>query len=106
MFCAVYSFKVLEGKEQDFIESWKELTELIYKYEGSLGSRLHQSTANEYIAYAQWKSREDWKNSGGKLPVEADLVRAKMRNSCSEISTIHELEMVEELLRSIPFNKD
>lgn len=98
MFIAIYQFEVFPGKEEPFKESWRALTELILKYEDSLGSRLHQENNQIYIAYAQWDSREQWENSGGNLPESANEYRQLMRAACSEITTIHELEMVDDLL--------
>ena len=51
-----------------------------------------------YIAYAQWPDKVTWQNSGGKLPDEANEHRVKMKSSCIEITTIHELEMTDDLL--------
>ena len=100
MFCVVYSFKVLPGKDQDLIDSWTNLTKLIYQYEGSLGSRLHRTPDGSYIAYAQWPSRERWKESGDNLPEEATHASKRMREACSEISTLYELDPVQDLIQS------
>jgi len=98
MFVAIYSFKVHPGKDDQFINAWKELTELILAFEDSLGSRLHKENEDTYIAYAQWKSREQWENAGDNLPESSAPIRAEMKAACSEIETIHELEMTEDLL--------
>lgn len=104
MFIVIYSFKVKPGREVDFKAAWRALTQLIYQYEGSLGSRLHKNNSHEYIAYAQWPDRETWKNSGAKMPPEADLARAEMKNACTLIATLYELEMEDDLLAEKPFN--
>lgn len=106
MFCVVYSFKVIQDKEMEFIKAWTELTQLIYQYEGSLGSRLHKGSDHEYIAYAQWQSRSDWENAGSKLPEIVDIFRSEMKNSCTEIETVYTLDPVSDLLKSIPYNKE
>lgn len=98
MFVAVYRFDVIAEKEKAFKEAWRALTELILKHENSLGSRLHHEKDLTYIAYAQWHSKEQWKNAGENLPEEAAEWRAQMKASCIEIKTIHELEMVDDLL--------
>ena len=98
MFAAIYSFKIHPGKDADFLNSWKTLTKLIHQYEDSLGSRLHRASENEYIAYAQWPNRERWLKSGKKLPASANKWRKQMRACCAEIKTLHELEMIEDLL--------
>ncbi|OBQ54967.1 antibiotic biosynthesis monooxygenase [Tamlana sp. s12] len=98
MYIVIYRFKVKQNLDQDFIKSWKGLTDLIYKYEGSLGSRLHKEKPNHYIAYAQWPSKTVFENSGGKLPIEANKYRDSMRLACDKIEVSNKLEVVEDLL--------
>ena len=98
MFAVIYQFSVKTGKEQQFCDAWKKLTELIMNYEDSLGSRLHHESDQTYIAYAQWKSREQWENAGAKLPESAVKFRELMKDACKEIKTIHELEVIADLL--------
>lgn len=100
MFAVIYKFKVRQGQDKKFKESWKALTQLIYKHEGSLGSRLHKSEGQLYIAYAQWPDKETWEKSGSKLPKSADAVRMAMRESCEEIKTEYQLEIADDLLKS------
>ena len=99
MFIIIYSFKTKDKQEQEFIEAWKEMTNLIYQYEGSLGSRLHLKKPGHYIAYAQWSDKSTWKNSGDNLPEKASEIRLKMHTACNEIETLYELEVVEDLLK-------
>jgi hypothetical protein len=100
MFCVIYRFKVLKGSETLFVEAWSALTELIYKYDGSMGSRLHLETAGVYIAYAQWPDRPTWKNAGTFVPEEAEKWRMQMRSSCESIETLHELNLETDLLKT------
>ncbi|MDC6367167.1 MULTISPECIES: antibiotic biosynthesis monooxygenase [Flavobacteriaceae] len=100
MFAVIYQFKVIENKEADFIKSWKKFTELIYQYEGSLGSRLHKQKDGNYIAYAQWPNRDIWSNSGKNLPDKAKEAGNAMRESCSKIEVLFELENIEDLLKN------
>ncbi|WP_282122615.1 antibiotic biosynthesis monooxygenase family protein [Algibacter mikhailovii] len=99
MYVVLYSFQVKPQQEESFLKGWKGLTALIYKHEGSLGSRLHKEDTLEYIAYAQWPSKDQFDNSGGNLPKEqADKFRGLMRKSCSKIEILHKFEVVEDLL--------
>jgi quinol monooxygenase YgiN len=100
MFAVIYQFNLKENRESEFKGSWKQLTELIYEYEGSLGSRLHKLNDTSYIAYAQWPDRDTWKNSGNNLPDSADSVRKSMRDCCTEIETLYELDCTEDLLKT------
>jgi hypothetical protein len=97
-FAVVYSFKIIDGMENVFVNAWTELTNLIYKYEGSYGSRLHKVDENFFIGYAQWPDRETWQLSGEKLPDTASGFRKLMRECCSEIKTEYEMNVVQDLL--------
>ncbi|WP_299547933.1 antibiotic biosynthesis monooxygenase [Seonamhaeicola sp.] len=98
MYIVMYSFKVKPEQEGTFLESWRALTKLIYKYEGSLGSRLHKKESLHYIAYAQWPDKLSFDNSGSELPLEANKYRDLMRSSCEDTKVIHKFEVVEDLL--------
>lgn len=98
MFTVIYRFRVKKDQHKDFIESWKTLTQWIRDYEGGLGSRLHQEDSQTYLAYAQWPDKRSWENSGNRLPEGAHSVREKMRNSLENMETLHQLEVVEDLL--------
>jgi len=102
MFTVIYQFNVKEGQSAPFIESWEKLTILIYQFEGSLGSRLHQVKEHEFLAYAQWPDCETWQQSGKKLPPKAEAYRAQMKAACENIQTIHEASVVRDLLRLNP----
>ncbi len=100
MFVAIYSFQLKPGNEKNFLEAWEALTILIRDNLGALGSRMHKSEKEGvYIAYAQWPSRELWeRDSSGLLPKEAHIYRQKMKAACTEIKTIHSLEVLSDLL--------
>jgi hypothetical protein len=103
MFTAIYSFHVIAGKEELFESSWHELTELIYRYEGSLGSRLHIQSPQHYIGYAQWPDKTTRNNSGDNLPDSAAEIRKTMRECCISIETLFELEVKDDLLKTTLF---
>lgn len=105
MFSVIYHFKVKAGKEEVFLQAWLELTKLIYEYEGSLGSRIHQSQKEgDFIAYAQWPSRNKWENAGANLPESAQLWRKQMKDSCDEIKTLFELDQKIDYLNEKPYH--
>lgn len=103
MFTVLYQFEVKADSHHEFKKAWEDLTNLIYENEGSLGSRLHAKSDTVYLAYAQWPDKETWKNSGDKLPTSANEVRQRMKESCINIETLHELEVVSDLLKSKTF---
>ena len=98
MFAVVYKFKIHSGREDDFLNTWADLTEFIKKHEGGLGSRMHKVDATTFYAYAQWPSKEAWENSGGKLPDEALKTRDLMRQCIAEVSTEIKMDVIKDLL--------
>ena len=100
MFAVLCLFKTKPGQQETFEKAWEGLTQLIYQYEGSLGSRLHKKDAFNYLAYAQWPDRNTWENSGENLPESADIHRNDMRSSCESIETLYEMEMINDLLQT------
>ncbi len=93
-FSIIYSFKIFEGKEEEFIRCWIELTQLIYEFEGSYGSKLHKVDAHLFIAYAQWPDRETFEQSGARMPEIAQKYRKEMRECCEEIKSEFELNSI------------
>jgi quinol monooxygenase YgiN len=100
MYCLIYQFDVKPEKTKEFEAAWVGLTKLIYEFEGSLGSRLHIDENGNYIAYAQWPSKDVFDNAGNNMPAEADLFRKAMRESCTEIKTLYKLDEVTDLLKA------
>lgn len=98
LFVVIYTFKVKAEQKVKFRQNWNSLPHLIYHYEGSLGSRLHQEKDLPYLAYAQWPSKKDWEDAGKKRPPAADVFRRGLRDSCDEINTNHQLELIDDLL--------
>ena len=99
MFVVLYSFTVKQNCEKQFINAWETLTALIYQYEGSLGSRLHHEQQHTYIAYAQWPDKLTWEHSGHNLPEEAEVFRQQMKDCCTDIQTIHTMEIISDQLQ-------
>jgi len=101
MFTVIYSFKVKPGKNSQFEKAWHDLTELIYEFEGSIGSRLHQLENNrDYIAHAQWPSKEKWQNSGDYLPAISKEHSAAMHAACVDIQTVYQMDVIVDLLQT------
>jgi len=99
MFCIIYSFDVKPDKVKEFEKVWRDLTEVILEYSGSLGSRLHKQSINKYVAYAQWPNKSSWVDSNNKLPHSSKIISQKMKDCCNEINIVYELDLVEDLLK-------
>lgn len=104
MFIVVYLFKIKPDLSNEFLKAWSELTSLIYKYENSLGSRIHMRDKENYVAYAQWPNSETFQNSGTNLPKESTEIRNRMRNTCYEIKVIDKMEVIEDKLSNKTYN--
>ena len=105
MYIVIYSFKVKPNQEAVFINSWQGLTNLVYKHEDSLGSRLHKVNENEYIAYAQWPDKITFDKAGSKWPKTSNSYRNTMRASCESINILQKMEVVKDLLRTNIYEK-
>jgi len=56
MFTVLYKWRIYPGFEQQFIDSWSEITAWYRENTGSLGSRLHRGSDGLWYGYAQWLS--------------------------------------------------
>lgn len=99
MYIVLYQIIIKPNQEENFIEAWKGLTKLIYKHEGSLGSRLHKKDALNFFAYAQWPDKNTFENASGNLPEEANHFRDRMKASYESFEILEKFEMIEDLLK-------
>jgi len=100
MFCVIYKFRIIEGKREQFVTSWAEVTRAFITYGDALGSRLHQSDDQNYIAYAQWPSKEI--RDKAELPEEIRTGPYEMmRSSCDSIEVLYELYPVSDHLKLV-----
>jgi heme-degrading monooxygenase HmoA len=98
MFCIIYKFTVKPGYEERFRQNWSAVTQWFYQHAGSLGSRLHHSSTGEYIAYAQWQIRTQWEQQTARVDAELHGYRQAMREACTEIEVLYELDVVDDWL--------
>jgi|SRR6218665_2031770 len=104
MFVVSYNFKIHPDKNQAFEKAWKEVTYLIYRYSGSLGSRLYKSGENMYFGIAQWPDKATWENSD-VATFDTHQWRVKLRECCESIETVNELELIHDLWAKTPFSE-
>lgn len=81
--CVIYRFRVREGFEQQFIDSWSRITVGLRDGRGALGSRLHRGPDDIWYAYAQWPSAEARREAFSGGPVDAEA-SARMRDAIEE----------------------
>ncbi len=73
----MYTWTIVPELEDDFVRAWSVAT-MAYRTIGALGSRLHRSDEGEFVAYAEWPSRDAWQNAGAQSPVD-EATSATMR---------------------------
>jgi hypothetical protein len=62
-FYVLYRWRLRADMEQQFIDAWAKMTELIMQQRGGLGSRLHHRDDGWWVAYAAWPNKEHWVRS-------------------------------------------
>lgn len=88
MFVVLYRWKLRVGQEDDFVEAWSRLSELLLKEHGSLGSRLHRGSDGIWYSYAQWPSAEVRTAAFARGPVDAtatERMRAAILEGLPEV---------------------
>ncbi|CAN5155728.1 hypothetical protein BH11CYA1_BH11CYA1_07380 [soil metagenome] len=98
MFCVVYQWKVRSGKEDEFRETWRTITEAIFAQHGTYGSRLHESDHGTWIAYAQWPDRERWEHVSETLGVDLERVR-QAECLLEQVEVLFTLTVTDDLLK-------
>ncbi len=58
---------------QLYLKSWGQIADYFVNSCGALGSSLHKTEDNEYIAYSRWPDWETRENSWEADPQETDL---------------------------------
>ena len=98
MYAIIYLFEIKEYQEKNFIQTWKELTNLIKEHAGGLGSVLHKKDNTNFIAYAQWPTKEIFEKAGEKLPKSVIDLRSKMNESIIKMTVLEKFDVIENLL--------
>jgi hypothetical protein len=53
-FAVIYRWRLVPGKESQFVDAWSRVTNCYVRNRGALGSRLHRGPEGIWYAYAQW----------------------------------------------------
>ncbi|MCU0239468.1 MAG: hypothetical protein MUC29_08505 [Pyrinomonadaceae bacterium] len=83
MFRVLYRWKIKTEKEQQFVESWSEITLHLREKHNSLGSQLFRGNDGFYYGLAHWKSATD-REIAFKECNENFEAREKMREAIEE----------------------
>ena len=103
MFCVIYRFKLQPHQEETYKKCWDIITDYFIQHCGSLGSCLHKSEDNLWVAYSRWpdKTTRDASWPGDdkpnqKLPevvIEAIETMQDLKNDNSNLEQYDEIVM-------------
>lgn len=99
MFNVIYRWRVKESCEESFRDAWRRATEAIHQKYYSLGSRLHKSDDGRWIAYAQWRSREDWQAMQNSPLAADEEAFAVMRDSIEGTTEVTCMTLADDLFK-------
>lgn len=58
MFCVIYQFKLQLNQVEKYKRCWNIITDYFIEQRGALGSSLHESSNNLWIAYSRWPDKK------------------------------------------------
>ena len=96
MFAVIYSWRIKPEFENQFVESWSEITQYFVGNFGALGSRLHLGGDGLWYAYAQWETSEQRDFAFQNLPEMP--AREKMKQAIEESFPENRLETIADFL--------
>jgi putative acetyltransferase len=76
MFNVLYRWRLKPGAEESFGNAWADMTVLLRKSRGALGSRLHKAEDGTWVAYARWPDKACWEKSSREGSVDEKLSSA------------------------------
>ncbi len=92
---SLHYYSVKEGKEEEFIATWKLLNDMYFRYGGSLSSRIHRQLSN-YYEYILWPDRNTYLRAKSALPAAVLALRARLRACCKKVDESLEMEVLED----------
>lgn len=97
MFRVIYRWRIKPELEDQFIESWSEITLILINDFGGKGSRLHRGEDGLFYAYAQWNSEDERQKAFENFP--GNSASEKMREAIIESFSEIKLESVADFLQ-------
>lgn len=58
MLAVIYRWRLVPGREAQFVEGWERVTRALHAACGSYDSRLHHAADGSWVAYARWPDSE------------------------------------------------
>lgn len=104
MLAVIYRSKIISGKEELYIECWREISAFLKNNKGALGSCIHQDVQSGlWVIYSRWPDLET-KEKSWPLDGKEDLPEGILRISDLMLSCVEEiyepqfLELIEDAL--------
>lgn len=79
-FAVLYTWKLRPTKEAQFQDAWRQLTQMLQRQYGALGSQLHRTGHDTWVAYNPWPDKDCWEYSQA-VPPQAQEVFALLREA-------------------------
>jgi heme-degrading monooxygenase HmoA len=79
----LYRWRIHAGKEDQFVDAWSQVSSLLLRDRGSLGSRLHKCSDGLWYSYAQWPSEQAREAAFALAPIDP-AAGARMRDAIAE----------------------
>ena len=106
MYIVMFEFVVKPGKTEAFLAAWPKVTQGIYLFKGSLGSRLHKSDEGKWIAYAQWPSKQVYEQAASiSMSEDYEAQRAAMHDALNleHTKTLYQMDVEVDYFQRRPF---
>lgn len=106
MYIVVFDFVVKEECEAQFLKAWPTVTQGIYLFKGSLGSRLHRDGSGKFIAYAQWPDKQTYEQAATiEMSAEYEQARQDMHQSLhlEDTKVVHQMQVEVDYLQRRTF---
>lgn len=94
VFAVVYRWRLLPGREAQFVDGWERVTRAIRASCGSFGSRLHRRDDGTWLAYARWPDERARARCQASEPEGRRLMREAVAEDLGETRS----EIVSDLL--------
>lgn len=103
MFCVIYRFILKPQQEDIYKKCWNLITDYFIQHRGAIGSSLHKSNDNLWIAYSRWPNQQardaSWPGddkANQELPeniVNAIKIMQKIKNENKHLEQYDEITM-------------
>ena len=105
MFAVIYRFKLKPDQESKYIENWNKVASYFIEKRGAIGSCLHKSDDNLWVAYSRWPNKVTRDKSWPGDDVPNDELPIYVRTAIQQMQAIKEenkhLEQFDEICMDI-----